>query len=182
VAETPTPKLKPQYEIFVSAYLGKCRRNATAAAIEAGYSPKTAYSQGSRLLKTVEVQQAIQAWRDEAKQSAITDMAHRLKVLDTIEQKILDVIEDRASAYDNSEMPGGHTGIVVRQYKMVGSGRDAELVEEYAVDTATLRELRATHEQAAKELGQWTEKHEHSGSITREFVLVPDAVPDEDVA
>lgn len=35
--------------------------NATQAALRAGYSPKTAYSQGQRLLKNVEVQNAIQA-------------------------------------------------------------------------------------------------------------------------
>lgn len=34
--------------------------NATQAAIRAGYSEKTAYSQGSRLLKDVEVQHALQ--------------------------------------------------------------------------------------------------------------------------
>ena len=35
--------------------------NATQAAIRAGYSEKTAYSQGSRLLKNVEVKAALQA-------------------------------------------------------------------------------------------------------------------------
>jgi phage terminase small subunit len=181
VAETPA-KLKPQYELFVSAYLGKCRRNATSAAIEAGYSPKTAYSQGSRLLKTVEVQQAIQAWREEAKQTAITDMAHRLNVLDSIEAKLLDVMDARATQYAGSQVIGGETGLVVKRYKMVGAGESAMLVEEYEVDTGTIRELRAVHEQAAKEMGQWTEKHDVSGSIVREFVLVPDAGEPESAA
>ena len=49
---------------FVAAYLGEARGNATKAAEIAGYSPKTAYSAGGRLLKDVEVQAAIQAWRD----------------------------------------------------------------------------------------------------------------------
>jgi len=40
---------------FVAAYAG----NATEAAIKAGYSAKTAYSMGQRLLKNVEVAQAI---------------------------------------------------------------------------------------------------------------------------
>ena len=34
--------------------------NATTAALKAGYSEKTAYSQGSRLLKNVEIQNQIQ--------------------------------------------------------------------------------------------------------------------------
>ena len=34
--------------------------NATSAALKAGYNPKSAYSQGSRLLKNVEIQNRIQ--------------------------------------------------------------------------------------------------------------------------
>lgn len=50
-------KLNAKRQAFVDAWEG----NATAAALAAGYSPKTAYSQGQRLLKTVEVQEAIKA-------------------------------------------------------------------------------------------------------------------------
>jgi phage terminase small subunit len=182
VADAPSPKLSAKQEAFVAAYLGSARRNASEAARMAGYSDRTAGSQGHDLLKKPEIQAEIQAWREEAKQSAVTDMAHRLNVLDGIEQKLLAVIEARSDAYSATDVIGGDTAIVVRQYKMIGSGREAEMVEEYAVDTATIRELRAVHEQVAKELGQWTERHEHSGSITREFVLVPDVVPVEDVA
>ena len=57
---------------FIEHYLANW--NATAAALQAGYSPKTAYSQGGRLLKNVEIQSAIserlkelQATADEVK-------------------------------------------------------------------------------------------------------------------
>jgi phage terminase small subunit len=46
---------------FVSEYVET--GNATQAARLAGYSPRTAYSQGSRLLTFVEVQQAIETER-----------------------------------------------------------------------------------------------------------------------
>ena len=49
-------------EYLVAEYL--IDLNATRAAEMAGYSPKTAYSQGQRLLKNVEVQRAIQAAMD----------------------------------------------------------------------------------------------------------------------
>ncbi|MFS8215630.1 terminase small subunit [Paenibacillus peoriae] len=49
-------ELRPQIMLFVNEYL-KNGNNATHAAIAAGYSEKTASSQGSRLLKSVEVQQ-----------------------------------------------------------------------------------------------------------------------------
>ncbi len=50
--------LTPKQARFVEEYLVDL--NATQAAIRAGYSPKTAYSQGERLLKNVEVHRAIQ--------------------------------------------------------------------------------------------------------------------------
>ena len=50
--------LTPAKAKFVAAYIAE--PNATQAAIKAGYSEKTAYSQGSRLLKDVEIQQELQ--------------------------------------------------------------------------------------------------------------------------
>ncbi|WP_272970439.1 terminase small subunit [Comamonas terrigena] len=51
--------LNPKQERFAAEYL--IDLNATQAAIRAGYSAKTAYSQGERLLRHVEVAKAIQA-------------------------------------------------------------------------------------------------------------------------
>ncbi|MDV4167802.1 terminase small subunit [Rhodovulum sp. FJ3] len=51
--------LTPKQARFVEEYL--IDLNATQAAIRAGYSEKTAYSMGQRLLKNVEVQKAIAA-------------------------------------------------------------------------------------------------------------------------
>jgi phage terminase small subunit len=52
-------KLSPMRQRFVNEYLKDL--NATQAAIRAGYSEKTAYSQGQRLLKKVEVKAAVDA-------------------------------------------------------------------------------------------------------------------------
>jgi phage terminase small subunit len=48
-------ELRPQHMIFVAEYIKS--GNATQAAIAAGYSEKTAYSAGPRLLKNVEIKQ-----------------------------------------------------------------------------------------------------------------------------
>lgn len=111
----------------------------------------------------------------------------RLAVLDDLHDKLLTVVQERAADYaahgtNGGDVPaGGGTGLIVRQLKQIGSGRDAYVVEEFAVDTALVREIRATHEQAAKELGQWIDKGEFSlsGGIRREFVVVQehDATP-----
>lgn len=50
--------LTPKQAKFVAAYVAE--PNATRAAIAAGYSEKTAYSAGPRLLGSVEIQQALQ--------------------------------------------------------------------------------------------------------------------------
>lgn len=67
-------QLKDQQELFVSAYLRTF--NATRAAIEAGYSEATAYSQGSRLLKNVEISARVQARLREAAMSADEVLFH----------------------------------------------------------------------------------------------------------
>jgi hypothetical protein len=54
-----------------------------------------------------------------------------------------------------ASVPGGATGLLVRRVKRIGTGPSAGAVEEFAVDTRILRELRAHEQQAARELGQW---------------------------
>jgi len=51
--------LNPRQQRFVDAYL--LDPNATQAAIKVGYSAKTAYSSGQRLLKHVEIAAAVKA-------------------------------------------------------------------------------------------------------------------------
>lgn len=168
--------LTTKQEAFVAAYLGPCRFNATKAAESAGYAKPR--QEGSRLLSNADIQAIIKAWRDEAKQTAITDLAYRLSRLDEIERRYWMLIEDRAAKYGAENAPGASTGLVVKQYKMVGSGPDATLMEEWVADTAVTKEIRSTHEQAAKELGQWKDNLNLSGEVgVRRYIGVdPDAV------
>lgn len=93
----------------------------------------------------------------------IAKKRERVKVLDEMHTKLLTVVEERAADYAaqaiSGDVPaGGGTGLILRQIKQIGSGHDAQIVEEFGVDTGLIREVRALHEQAAKELGQWTER------------------------
>lgn len=64
-------ELTAKQSLFVAEYLKDL--NATQAAIRAGYSPKTAQEQSSRLLSNVMVQKAIEAAKAQrAKQAQIT--------------------------------------------------------------------------------------------------------------
>lgn len=70
---------------FVAEYL--IDQNATQAAIRAGYSAKTAYSQGQRLLKNVEVADSIEKARQEQfKRTQITADYVLTSIRDTVER------------------------------------------------------------------------------------------------
>jgi phage terminase small subunit len=64
--------LNDKQAAFVREYLVDF--NATQAAIRAGYSPKTAQEQGSRLLSNVMVQAELKAFRERAAEQTQTDI------------------------------------------------------------------------------------------------------------
>jgi len=82
-------------------------------------------------------------------------LAHKTKRLDYL-QRDHDLLERLrlARGADMIEAPGGDTGLLVRRYKSIGQGPDAEKVTEYELDPVLLRERRRIEEQAARELGQ----------------------------
>jgi len=123
----------------------------------------------------------------------ISRRENRVAALNDRWQRLQQVIEARAE--DMPDVPGGSTGLLVRQVKLVKvystttnpddvdepdeadvliSAKLSQEVAEYAVDTGLLKELREHERQAAQELGQWTEKSEHSGELLiREYIGVP---------
>lgn len=90
----------------------------------------------------------------------IANKQNRIDAYNDRWRKMQTVIAERAEAPDMQSVPGGTTGLLVKTWKQVGSGPDAQLVAEYQVDTGTLAELRATEKQAGQELGQWVDKSE----------------------
>ncbi|MFD1343965.1 terminase small subunit [Litorisediminicola beolgyonensis] len=101
---------EPKREAFCVAYA--LHGNATRAAVDAGYSQRSAYSQGSRLLKNDEVQNRIRQIRTE--RSERLEISHDLlfnlpvaratsniaKFVDFNEDGSLDLTDKRASIYD----------------------------------------------------------------------------------
>jgi len=82
-------------------------------------------------------------------------------------RRMVDLILARAADI-GLETPGGETGLVVRQYRSIGTGPNARQVTEYPFDAALMRELRELEKQIAQDAGQWSEKREvaHSGGLT----------------
>ncbi len=111
---------------------------------------------------------------------AIAKKHKRLQALDTLHDKALQVIHDRAARHaeelrdadspvtatkrlfgDNTPAEAA-TGLLVKQESVNNSGMKTV---NWAVDTRLIKEIRALHEQAAKELGQWIEKGEKTQNV-----------------
>ena len=74
--------LPPRYIKFVHEYMKT--DNMTQSAIKAGYSPKTAYSQASRLLKNNRVQDYIVAIRERLDNDKIADIQEVMEYLTSV--------------------------------------------------------------------------------------------------
>lgn len=113
------------------------------------------------------VQKHVDAFRAKILTKGIADKTRRIERLNRDWNKLQQVIDARAEhaiefyeKHEREEAPGMLTGTMVKDVKSVGKGEDFQIIEVFAVDTATLSELRNLEMQAAKELGQLTEKHE----------------------
>lgn len=92
-------KLTPKQEKFCELYasLG----NATEAAKQAGYSEKTAYSQGQRMLKNVEIQKKIEELTQRLKAARIADAEEVLTFFSEIMRNGEIQAKDRLRAAEN---------------------------------------------------------------------------------
>ncbi len=103
----------------------------------------------------------------------IAEQWERVRALEDRWRRLRQVIAERAASAEMQGVPGGTTGLLTHTVKGIGSGDHFQAVDEYAVDTNLLRELREIEKQAAQELGQWTEKHEHTGADGGPISLEP---------
>ena len=96
-------------KIFVSDYL--ISGNATEAALKAGYSKKTAYSQGQRLLKNVEIMSELKNSQERIQEEAevkLKEVVIQIKRLafhgesETIKLKALDMLMKHLGGYADS--------------------------------------------------------------------------------
>lgn len=97
-----------QQNLFLSDYI--VTGNATASAIKAGYSKKTAYSQGQRLLKNVEIKKGIKMHQEAVSKDAGVKMAEVVSEIQTIafskdpsniRLKALDMLMKHLGGYEN---------------------------------------------------------------------------------
>lgn len=121
-------KNAPNRDRFVEEYL--IDLNATQAAIRAGYSQKSAYSQGQRLLKNAEIAGRIESAKAARSQRVEIDQDYVVRLLQEIAEKSVgrqkvtiavkgtDVemsIFDQAGANRAAELLGKHLGMFVER-------------------------------------------------------------------
>jgi len=158
--------LTDKQENFIREYLVDL--NATQAAIRAGYSVKTAYSQGQRLLKNVEIQVAIEeAMNNREKRTEVTQ--------DMVVQQLAKIAF--ADIKDSVEWDD-ENGIRIKPSEEV-DGTILASVSETEFKGAVTKEIKFNDRMRALEmlgrhLGMFKDKIEHSGSVG---VQIVDDVP-----
>lgn len=145
-------ELSPKQAAFVREYLVDL--NGTQAAIRAGYSPKTAVVQGSRLLTYANIQSAIQKAMDKRAAKVEVSAEYVLRNLMEVSERCLQ-----------------------RAPVMVGQGKERKQAQEWVMDPETGEEVLANvwqfdaqgvcraNELIGKNLKMFTDKVEHSGTV-----------------
>lgn len=99
-------KFSPKQKRFITEYPKDM--NATQAAIRAGYSPKTAYSQGQRLLKKAEIKKAIEDLIRSIRRDNIADIEevlefYSLAVRGQVDEEVV-VVEGRGDGFSKARV------------------------------------------------------------------------------
>lgn len=132
--------MNARQELFCEEYLKDM--NATQAAIRAGYSEKTAYSQGQRLLKNVEIKNKLQGIREKIQDENIA----------TIKD-----IEEFLSLSMNGEMEEEVVSVA-------GEGEGYSKVVK-SKKQISLRDRIKAAELLGKRYGMWTDRLETDGGV-----------------
>ena len=141
--------LNDRQQLFVTEYVKDM--NATKAAERAGYSKRTAYSQGQRLLKNVEIKKAV---------DKLLLKVRKNNVADAVE------IEEYLTAVMRGEM---------KETEMINVGNfEQELVEVPAKQTTRIKAA----ELLGKRYSMWTDKQEID--LNQQVVFVDDVPLDDD--
>lgn len=112
-------KLTDKERVFVEAYCGVAKGNATEAARIAGYgrTPKSTVNLASRLLAKVGIRKAIEAFQAKREQKAIAGADERDEILTTIARNGKP-IEKIKAINELNKVTGRHSARVIHEGKM----------------------------------------------------------------
>src|SRR5262245_17471452 len=150
----------PRYEYFAQRVAAGAPREQ--AYLAAGYRAKDTRQSAYRLQNRAEVRKRIIELREEVaellKDCTLGSVKERVRELEELWRRLKALIHARAADPTMAVCPGGETGLLVRRRKVLGNGTGT--IDEFCLDTGLLSEMRALEAQAARELGQWTQKLE----------------------
>ena len=116
--------MTPKQKRFCDEYLIDC--NATQAAIRAGYSEKTAYSIGQRLLKDVEISAFIAERAEAINNKTIADATEVMQYLTSVlrgeEKEEVIVVEGQGDGYSSARRIDKRVGAkeMIRAAELIG--------------------------------------------------------------
>jgi hypothetical protein len=122
------------------------------------------------------VEEHVKAYREVALSTGVAILQNRLRRMNERYDRLYDIMLARASHPDYQGFPGGDSGLLIRRVKRVKStvlkdGKEIEIGAErveFELDKDLLREMRELEILAAKETGQWIERHEVDHYDTRQ--------------
>ena len=133
----------------------------TKAYTSAGYSERGAKQSAARLMNNTDVRSRVSELRREIDSSyicrQITERDERLKAAQERWGGMREVIQARKTGDWSRALK---TGLCVRKQRVIGTGKNSKVIEDYEVDTALLYALASLEKQAAIETGQWSEKQD----------------------
>ena len=113
------------------------------------------------------------ALRREIEQRLLADCRYASKIQRVLAlakeiDALADVFDARAADPEAALAPGGQTGRLVVEDKVIGTGDMAARITTSKVDDGAIALKASLLRQIAQELGQWTEKREHSFDLRKE--------------
>ncbi len=184
-------KLSPKQRLFVSAYLGQAKFNATAAARLAGYKGNavTLGAVGAENLKKPQIKTAIDGGL-----TALTMPANEVlaRITDIAKGKVTDVVDSDGRFDLKTAKANGKDGLlkkikIKRTSRVIRERDENGDVTDTDIETSILTEeiefeLHSAHE-ALRDLGKyhklWTDKHEIEATLQHTVVRVPEKLSPE---
>jgi phage terminase small subunit len=166
------PALKNiRHEIFCQGIVSGLSQ--TKAYASASYSERGAKQSAARLLNNADVRSRIGELRAENSaeflQLAVTEREQRLLALQERFDGLRQARLARAAGDYGAMM---RTGFVIRKLRSIGSGKDAQIVEEYEIDTALVEAMNSVERRAAIETGQEQENVNLTGQISAKSIAL----------
>lgn len=155
----PTEKPLSAKQLKAAALVGEDALTNERIATECGITLSTLYKWKTERPFQEAVRKKVQELDDAVSQLQFAKRRERIRALDQMAQDYVTLVEERAAWFTENEpdIPGGRTGRIVRQERVLGSGKSQVRTTEYVLDKALDQGLRDTFVHIAKERGEWSD-------------------------